>query len=266
MTLDVAICTYMAKGIESVAAMQLPRVADVRYVVSWQKSKGAAVPKALKRDDVAIYRTDTIGLSKNRNHAFSHCSADVVLIADDDLIYTAEGLLYVKKIFEENEQLDVATFKHNFTDRENKKIYPKGIHNLAMPYRYYYVTSFEIAVRLKTIIAKRLKFSELAGLGATYLSAGEEGLFISRCLKAGLRCLFFPKVIVTHRGGTTSETRADEAGVIRARGACLRIIRGSITALTRLPIEAYRTPGNYLRALFFLVEGYIYSIKHNAEL
>lgn len=266
MTLDVAICTYMPKGIESVETMRLPRVADVRYVVSWQKSEGAAVPEALKRDDVVVYRTDTIGLSKNRNHAFNHCSADIVLIADDDLIYTAEGLLYVKKMFEENEQLDVATFKHSYTDRENKKIYPKEIHNLAIPYSYYYVTSFEIAVRLNTIIAKKLRFSELAGLGAPYLSAGEEGLFISHCLKAGLRCLFYPKVIVAHRGGTTSETRAEEAGVIRARGACLRIIRGSITALTRLPIEAYRTPGNYFRAIYHLIEGYIYSIKHNAEL
>jgi glycosyltransferase involved in cell wall biosynthesis len=262
MTLEVAICTFKPKGIDAVAAMNLPHVPGVRYVVSWQKSEQAPVPEALLREDVSVHRTDTVGLSNNRNFAFSKCGADVVLIADDDLIYKAEDLLFVKQTFENNEQLDVATFKHSFTHRENEKIYPENVHNLAEPYRFYYVTSFEIAVRLKSIKEKQLKFSALAGIGAPYLSAGEEGLFLFHCIKAKLNCRFFPRVIVAHRGDTTSESRAHEASVIRARGACLRIMRGSFTALTRLPIEASRTHGNYLRALWHLVEGYFYSIKH----
>lgn len=266
MTLDVAIITWQPEGIERVAAMDLPRVDGVRYVVSWQKHDGAAVPETLLRDDVRVYRTESVGLSKNRNLAFSHCSADVVLIADDDLVYTAEGLLYVKRVFEEDERLDVATFMHSLTEHENKKVYPREIHNLAVPYRYYYVTSFEIAVRLSSIRAKGLRFSELAGIGAPYLTAGEEGLFVFHCIKANLKCLFFPKVIVSHRGLTTSGTGAQKPGVIRSRGACMRILRGSLTALTRLPIEAYRTPGGRWRALWYLVEGYFYSIRHRGEL
>jgi hypothetical protein len=260
MTLDVAICTFAPQGIERVAAMSLPRLDGVTYIVSWQQPGNAVVPQALLRDDVRIFTTDSIGLSKNRNHAHAHCTADVVLVADDDLQYTPQGLQAVIDTFVANPGVDVATFR--YATAGESKIYPPTQHNLRTPFRFYYVTSFEIAFRRESITRVDLSFCELAGLGAPYLHAGEEQIFLHHCLKSGLTCVFFPLTIVTHAGLTTSVTRATDPGVIRARGAANRLCRGSFTALTRLPIEAFRTPLNPLRALLFLSQGYLYSLTH----
>ena len=86
LTLDIAIVTHRPEGIARVAAMNLPVIDGVRYVVSWQSHEEAPVPESLVRDDVEIHRFDGRGISLNRNHAYDHCRADIVLNADDDLI------------------------------------------------------------------------------------------------------------------------------------------------------------------------------------
>ena len=91
--LDIAIATYGPDGIQRVASCRLPRVQDVKYVVSWQQHEGAPIPDELLRDDVEIYRFDGVGQSINRNNAFNHCTSEWVMVGDDDLVFRPDGLV-----------------------------------------------------------------------------------------------------------------------------------------------------------------------------
>ena len=117
LTLDLIIATHSAAGIERVAAMVLPPVEGVRYVVSWQNSGDTALPDALKRDDIEVHRTDTVGLSSNRNNALDYSTGDIRLIVDDDLVFTAGQLRSVISTFESHPELDVALFRYDGSDR-----------------------------------------------------------------------------------------------------------------------------------------------------
>ena len=84
MTLQVLISTCSPEGISRVAAMALPAVEGVEYLVMWQRHEGGEVPEALdERPDVRVMRSERIGLSANRNDLLDVATADAVLIAVD---------------------------------------------------------------------------------------------------------------------------------------------------------------------------------------
>lgn len=238
MTLDVLICTCRNDGIERVARMALPEVDGVRYVVSWQLPErrfSVELPEALQRKDISVYVTDSIGLSRNRNNAMSHAVADICLIADDDLNYTEEQLLAVKTTFEQDEALDIAAFKYECS--ADGKMYPKEECDLRRMCKGWYLTSFELAFRRRSI--GDLRFNELFGLGASVLEAGEESVFLYSALKRGLRGRFFPIVITRHEGPTTGVRRVAEPGILMSKGAYLYVAHRP-TAILRIVLNAWR--------------------------
>ncbi len=257
MTLDVLICTYGNEGINRVAKMDLPKVDGVKYLVSWQTNEfNLLLPDELHRKDIRISTTNSKGLSVNRNHAIEKATGDICLIADDDLTYTGEQLQSVIDTFKTNIQLDIALFQHSgnnnkqYPDFEfelNRKI-PKG----------YYITSFEIAFRRKSI-PPSLRFDTRFGVG-TSMPAGEETLFIHNAIKHGLKCRFYPITIVNHTNLSTG-SRIPTPGVLQANGAVIAITYGTFGIL-RLPIIAWRlsrqNKAKMIPAVRHLFKGYIY--------
>lgn len=261
MTLDVLISTCGSNGIERVAQMQLPQVDGVAYIVSWQLTDdeiNTEVPQALARQDLTVHKMNGRGLSRNRNNAINLSTADICLIADDDLDYSESQLMAVRTTFQENQQLDIATFQFSGSN----KTYPDHQFNLRQPPKGYYVSSVEIAFRRKVI--GDLRFNEWFGLGAPVLHSGEEGVFIHQALCRGLNCLFFPTTITHHHGDTTGE-RTLTSGVLKAQGAYLSITNSS-TALIRLLLFAWRNWRQGRTKLFpamsHLVKGYIYGKRY----
>ena len=238
MTLDVLICTCRTEGIERVARMTLPKVEGVRYIVSWQLPErrfSIDLPEALKRKDIAVYVTNSIGLSKNRNNALAHATADVCLIADDDLNYTAEQLIAVKNVFERDKTLDISAFMYECDAEE--KVYPEGECDLRKMRKGWYLTSFELAFRREAV--GDLRFNELFGLGSPMLDAGEENVFLYSALKRGLNGRFFPIVITRHEGSTTGIRRIAEPRVLMSKGAYLYVAHRP-TAVLRIVLNAWR--------------------------
>ena len=238
MLLDVLICTCGYAGIDRVSRMSLPEVDGVRYVVSWQISEDRSslmVPRALRRRDVSIFVSDTEGLSRNRNAALRNSYADICLIADDDLNYTAARLNSVMAVFESDTSLDIAAFMYD--GGETEKVYPRDECDLHNVCKGWYLTSFELAFRRKRI--GELRFNELFGLGAPVLEAGEENLFLFSALKRGLKGRFFPIVITRHNGPTTGVRRVAEPGVLMSKGAYMYVAHRS-TALLRIVLNAWR--------------------------
>ncbi len=237
--LQVLICTYGAEGIDRVAKGKHPVVNGVEYIVSWQASDCVQIPHALLRGDFRIYRTDTLGLSKNRNNSLSKATAPIILISDDDVDYTAEGLRLVMDSFAENSGIDIITFE--YVSKSHKKFYPGRQFSLDIPEKGYFITSFEIALKRDAIVGK-IWFNESFGIGAQFPS-GEEDVFLKDCLDAGLKGIFLPSVIARHDGTTTSMRNLMQASRPLTKGAVFRrlhpkswIPRMIVHALREIPL------------------------------
>lgn len=219
MTLDVTIATWQPSGIRRIAEMNLPHVAGVRYIVSWQEYGDNPVipPELQEREDLDIYLFEKKGTSANRNNALAHSNADIILISDDDLSYTPEALKAIIKVMEENPDVDLATFCG-----EEGKIYPSQPTDLGkrLP-KYYYFTAIEIAFRRH--VKERVQFDEAFGPGAPVWQAAEEVKFMYDVRRLDFRCRFFPITITTHPGASTGSRVMAHPGVAAAQGKAIRL-------------------------------------------
>lgn len=215
--LQVLICTLGEAGIKRIVEAHHPNVPEVEYLVSWQlPDRDVEIPEELKRRrDFKIFKNNTRGLSKNRNIALNLATAPYCLISDDDLDYSEDGLLQIIRKFEDNPQLDIATFKYSGNDC---KFYPDYSFDLRKPPKGYFVTSFEIAFRRNKIIESQIKFNENFGIGAKF-PAGEEDIWLHDLLKKRFKGHFFPIIIAHHEGLTTGLRLAEDPSLIITKGA-----------------------------------------------
>ena len=232
--LDIAICTYGADGPSRVAMMLLPPEEGVRYVVSWQEHGDAVLPEILKdRKDVAVFRLDKKGLSNNRNNAIANCTGDIVLISDDDLEYYPEGIVRIRRAFEDDPGLDVATFRVGFP---TPKPYPQDGAKLGVPLpKGYWVTSMEMAFRRDRI--GNLRFDPMLGLGAPEMCCGEEELFMVSAIRRGLTARHIGVEICRHPAVTTGG-RVSE-GILMGQGCVTRVIY-PYSGWLRIVLKAWR--------------------------
>lgn len=257
MKLEVLISTLGHDGIKRVVEMNLPRVEGVGYVVSWQLPGEcpAAVPCELVRDDVKVCQLYSRGLSANRNNAISHSTADICLIADDDLRYSPDMLLAVIGTFRDNPDVDVVTFMYSGSG----KWYAAHEFDLVKPVKGYYPSSIEIAFRRDRVSGK-VEFNEAMGLGTPLLHSGEEAVFIHQALCRGLACRYFP-VTVAHHEGLTTGLREMSEGVLMGQGASFSVIY-PVSGLLRLPLFAWRAyrrgQTRLFPAMWHLFRGYMY--------
>ena len=272
MTLEVEICTYGLDGLQRAAQMTLPAVDGVRYRICMQNPDGLAVelPEALRRPDVDFFQHPTRGLSLNRNAALDRAEADIILIADDDLSYSAEGLRAVIDTFAADPALDFATFQYSGPDNRS---YPAEsfVHTFGSR-RGYSVASVEIAIRRSSLPAA-VRMSPHAGIGADVYGAGEEYIFVHRLILSGLRGKFIPTVICHHPSLSTG-VRTATRGVDRATGLVswidftrlprwYRFTLGPLRVIARAVDNKVRSP----RRLCHILEGYFLGFKYfNSDL
>jgi len=260
LTLDVAISTWKESGIRRVASMCLPVIQGVRYVVSWQCHGGAVVPAELDRPDVEIYRFDKLGQSHNRNNALEHCRGDIVLMADDDLIYSEERLKRVVGCFEQNPGVDVATFRS--VHFGSPVVYPQESCRLTsrLP-KGYSVGCIEIAIRRRT--AGHLRFNTEMGLGSPKLHGGEDEMFLYSAIKRGLNCRFFPVTICEHPYPSTGTKARYTVENLRSHG-CVIGLMYPWTSVLRVPLKAWRLSrcgqSSLIKGLIYVAQGALMSI------
>lgn len=254
MTLDLAMITHGPQGIERVATVLLPPQPGVRYVVSWQRHENAPIPTALLRPDVEIHRFDGVGLSNNRNNALDHCTADVILIADDDLTYLPGAFDEILRVFRENPGLDFATFR---SEKDGNPEFPQSETCLGnrLP-KGYYVTSFEMALRRSS--AGNLRMCPELGLGAPRYQGGEDEMMLHTAIKRGLDCRFFPLTICRHPHPSTGTKLTVTDGNLRGSGAVIALMN-PWSAPLRVPLKAWRTARagktSFIRALRHITAG-----------
>lgn len=233
--LEIAVCTYGADGIRRLAKSHLPEIEGVGYVVSWQCSEGCDVPEALSsRADVAVFRSEGKGLSRNRNSALDRCHASLVLIADDDVDFDTEGLLRAMDAAEAHPEHGIFTFMVTRPDQPRYPAEPTVL-GRRMP-KGYWVSSVEIMLRpAKT---GDLRFDTRFGLGSGEFGCGEEQLFVLTALRRGVGGMFFP-IVIGHHDNRSTGSKATP-GILRAQGCLIALEYGMPSCTPRLVLKGWR--------------------------
>lgn len=262
-SLDILISTINER-IHNVPAVLLPPCNGVRYVVCWQQDGYICeTPQSLVRNDVTVVTLSGRGTSRNRNYAIKHSTADICLIADDDIVYNNDSFRTIITTFEANPTLDVATFQSDSI--YEKKCFPNFSFNLAAPAKNYYVSAIEIAFR-RSSVTPYVLFNELTGPGAPVLQAAEDSFFVLEAVIRGLNCQFFPKTIVTHNHISTGIRPTQSPGTIMSQGAYIRIAYRNLSRFPRYVLKAWRMSRfsnyNFLFTLHYILLGARYAHKH----
>lgn len=172
----------------------------VSYVVSVQNLQHTFpnIPEFCNRPDVTIHLLEGDGLSRNRNHALKHANADIVVIADDDIVLQPYYVQNIIDSFKWNPKVDVGCFQILTTDTKKPyKRYPSEAKKLTTTASLKQVSSIEIAFRRAAVTEADIRFDERFGLGRK-ANSGEELIFLHTCVQKGLKVHFFPLFIVEH--------------------------------------------------------------------
>lgn len=152
-------------------------------------------------NEITWVNTTDRGVSKSRNCAILNSDADICLIADDDLVYRNNYNKILMEEFTKDSSLDVIAFCVKGIEGEFKKYSgkPRNV-NFLNSMR---ISAVEIAFRLEKIKKECIVFNEAFGPGAKYYM-GEDSIFLTDCLKKGLKIKYIPKYIADlHLGDST---------------------------------------------------------------
>ncbi len=143
-------------------------------------------------DGIVISRND-VGVGNNRNETLKYATSDICLLADDDMSFHNNYCEIVKDVFEKKTDADVIIFNIDAggeTRRQNTREKKISYSN------YMNYGAARIAFRRKAISYNSITFNTNFG-GGTIHSAGEDVLFISDCLKKGLKIIAVPVSIAS---------------------------------------------------------------------
>ena len=191
------------------------RVVDIRppdhpeldVVVLVQGDGAPAAP-----DGTRVVHLDSLGVARSRNAALDLASRRFLLFADDDVLIDMHGVLEgVRRL----RSAGAAIALGRATDPEGRlrKRYHRDGTELTM-FNSAKAATYEILVDLHQIRARGVRFDERFGAG-TDQHLGDEYIFISDALRAGLRGVTVGEVFGTHpadssggRWGTETDRRA----------------------------------------------------------
>lgn len=137
--------------------------------------------------DVLWMSMNERGVGLSRNNALMRASGDILLFADDDVVYTDDYVEKIVKQFEDNPNMDLIVFNLRSQNPDRPEAIVENEYNLHW-YNSLKFGAFRIAIRKDTIRQANVFYSLLFGGGALYQS-GEDNLFIIQCLNKGIKGL-----------------------------------------------------------------------------
>ncbi len=153
-------------------------------------------------ENVKVVNCNEFGLSKSRNIALQHAEKDLVLLADDDVVFKRDFISTLLNMFNKNPFTDVVRFQYTQNGKQTKK-YPKTFQQHLNWFQVLDVSSVELAFKRKAVIESNVRFDEHFGIGALF-PIGEEAIFLSDLKGKKFRIGCEPKVILDHPYETTS--------------------------------------------------------------
>ncbi|MCR5501557.1 MAG: glycosyltransferase family 2 protein [Lachnospiraceae bacterium] len=132
------------------------------------------------------------GVGLSRNTALSRAEADIVLFADEDIVYEADYEEKVLSAFASHPEASVLLFNMR-VDPRRKTYWNESPHRVCFT-NYGRYPAYAIGIRREAVMNNNIRYSELFGGGARF-SNGEDSLFLHDCLKKKLNLFAVTEVL-----------------------------------------------------------------------
>jgi glycosyltransferase involved in cell wall biosynthesis len=178
-------------------------------VVINQITRKITVPDDLNELKLITRSVNERGLSRSRNRAINESSADICLIADDDMYYADNYENTVTDAYKAYPDADIITFYVDHEDKnQTKKKQRRGRLSLIETMK---VSSCQISFKLSSVTEHDLQMDMRFGAGTENYMC-EENIFLFEAIKRGLRIYSVPEKIATLKdsGESTWFTGYDE--------------------------------------------------------
>lgn len=183
MRLETLVATMNQEDFSLIERMNIQ--SDAIIINQWDRNKISEFNVDNKHIKFLSLKERGVGLS--RNTALMRSTADIVVFADDDMIYVKDYQELIIKEFEKNPKADIILFSLESLnkDRPLLRINKEGRVSRREALKY---GCARVAARREVLHKKNIYFSLLFGGGAKY-SCGEDTIFLQDCLKKGL-CIY----------------------------------------------------------------------------
>lgn len=167
------------------------------------------------------------GLSRSRNMAIQNATADICMIADDDMEYRTNYADTVISAFNRM-KVDIISFQVNGIEKKFKNYSSEECEISYL--KSMKIASVEIAFKKAKFDEKKIWFDELIGAGTDFMM-GEENAMLFQCLRKKLKIYYVPQVIADlHIGNSTWFTERNEKFLI-GKGASFAAMKTKFTTL-----------------------------------
>lgn len=173
------------------------------------------------------------GVGLNRNNTLMRATADIVLFADDDVVYYDGYKETICRYYQDHPKADVVIF--NFKMRRGEGAYYDRVkkagrlsRRTATRYGTYCITARTEKLRMANIFF-HLQF----GGGAKY-SSGEDSIFLQDCIKKGLRVYATKELIGKLDHGVSTWFKGYTEKYFYDKGVLFAMIAGRSAYLTAL--------------------------------
>ena len=144
---------------------------------------------------IEVLSSSERGVSKNRNKEIRKAQADICVIADDDMCFNPGYVDTLVSLYSKYKNADLIIF--NIGEQKRTRYITKKIKKLN-PLSCLKYSGARITFKRTSIIRKGIMFDTRFGSGSKYIS-GEDNLFLSQCIKSGLRAIAVPEQIAMLR-------------------------------------------------------------------
>lgn len=143
-----------------------------------------------------LVTTPERGVGRNRNQALLTAGADILLLADDDLVFFEEYPAIVAKAFKELPDADLIIFALAGSPDARDLAAPVCRVKRIRKHNFMRYGAPGVAIRRESLLKANLWFSLLFGGGAPY-SHGEDTLFLREALRKSLKLYAYPQAVAT---------------------------------------------------------------------
>lgn len=242
-SIQVLIAAYGPAALEEIAALPHPEFPGVEYIVGWQNYNKRRIPGDISgRKDFKIIFENSVGLCNNRNQLTEAATADIIVVADDDLAFSENHFKNILTAVGSHPDTHFFTFRYE-SDAFPKQ-YPSFSFDLSKPPTGYFVTSMELVFNRTKINEEfgpdTVRFNPLFGVNGILFSSGEEDVLVHSLLAKGLKGRFIPLDICVNTDSTTGDRIGATKEFIETKGAVMRLINPS-TRFLRMLTHAWRS-------------------------
>jgi glycosyltransferase involved in cell wall biosynthesis len=187
-------------------------------VFSNQADRHEYVEELIDGNKVKFVTTPYRGVGMNRNLGLLYSSADILMFADDDMVYVDGYRDGVLGAFDELADADMIIF--NYTSNSGNYMVKKaGRARLWNSMRF---GTPNFAIKRESLLKYNLNFSQLFGGGSRYCS-GEDNLFLRDAMKSGMKVYTHPYVIANINDSPSTWFRGFDEKYIFDNGAMIRV-------------------------------------------